>query len=283
MPGTRSSLRNSPGLNHPLLADARMEPPIPDPWQQLRRLTTARIALGRTGGSLPTRELLDFRLAHARARDAVHAPFAAAGFADQLRVLNTEVICIESAAATQMDFLRRPDLGRKLSNSGGARLTAYAAAQAGESYDLAIIISDGLSSHAATEHAPILLAELMPLARRSGWKLAPLIVAAHGRVALQDEVGALLRVRLTLMLLGERPGLGAVDSLGAYFTFAPRPGLTDAARNCVSNIRAGGFSPKDAANKLHDLIAQSLRRSLSGVELKDDAPSFSIQEKSGAH
>lgn len=250
-----------------------MDSPAPDPWSNLRRITTARIALGRTGGSLPTRELLDFRLAHARARDAVHAPFDATAFADQLRPLGLEVICVESAATTQLDFLRRPDLGRRLGQSSRARLMAYAESQA--PCDVAIIVSDGLSSLAAVEHAPLVLAELIPLARWSGWTLAPLIVASHGRVALQDEIGALLQARLTLMLLGERPGLGAVDSLGAYFTYAPQPGLTDAARNCVSNIRAEGLSPLDAARKLHDLITQSLRRSLSGVDLKDDAPALS--------
>jgi ethanolamine ammonia-lyase small subunit len=247
-----------------------MNSPITDPWQQLRRLTTARIALGRTGGSLPTHELLDFRLAHARARDAVHAPFDPVSFAALLRSLNMDVICLESAATTQTEFLRRPDLGRKLSDASRARLTAHAAAQASELHDLVIIVSDGLSSLAAADQAPPLLAQFIPMAQHSGWRLAPLIVAMHGRVALQDEIGAVLRGRLTLMLLGERPGLGAVDSLGAYFTYAPRHGLTDAARNCVSNIRAEGLSPNVAAHKLHDLITQSFRRNLSGVELKDD-------------
>ena len=241
-----------------------------DPWQQLRRLTTARIALGRTGGSLPTRELLDFRLAHARARDAVHAPFDAADFADRLRFLSTDVLCLESAATTQTDFLRRPDLGRRLANSSRARLAALIPGPC----DLVIIISDGLSSLAATEHGPPLLAALVPLVQQSGWTLAPIIVAKHGRVALQDEIGELLHARLSLMLLGERPGLGAADSLGAYFTYAPRTGLTDAARNCVSNIRTEGLPPAEAAQKLFYLMTQSLRRSMSGVELKDDAPSL---------
>jgi ethanolamine ammonia-lyase small subunit len=244
-----------------------------DPWQQLRRLTTARIALGRSGGSLPTRELLDFRLAHARARDAVHAPFDATDFASRLCSLGTDVLCLESAATTQMDFLRRPDLGRRLANSSRALLAARAAEVPGPC-DLVIIISDGLSSLAATEHGPPLLAALVPLVQQSGWKLAPLIVAKHGRVALQDEIGELLHARLSLMLLGERPGLGAADSLGAYFTYAPRAGLTDAARNCVSNIRTEGLPPTEAAQKLFYLMTQSLRRGLSGVELKDDAPSL---------
>jgi ethanolamine ammonia-lyase small subunit len=242
-----------------------------DPWRQLRSLTTARIALGRSGGSLPTRELLDFRLAHARARDAVHAPFAAADFARQLRVPGQEVLCLESAATTQTDFLRRPDLGRKLSLASRAELIARAVANPAPC-DLVIIISDGLSSRAATEHGPPLLSALVPLLAGSGWTLAPLIVATHGRVALQDEIGEILHARLSLMLLGERPGLGAADSLGAYFTYAPHPGLTDAARNCVSNIRTEGLPPAEAARKLFHLMTQSRRRELSGVELKDDAP-----------
>jgi ethanolamine ammonia-lyase small subunit len=253
-----------------------------DPWQQLRRLTTARIALGRTGGSLPTHELLDFRLAHARARDAVHAPFDAADFADRLRFLGTDVLCVESAATTQMDFLRRPDLGRRLASASRAQLSARIIENS-NAPDLVIILSDGLSSLAAVEHGPALLATLVPLLQQSDWKLAPLIVAKHGRVALQDEIGELLHARVSLMLLGERPGLGAADSLGAYFTYAPHPGLTDAARNCISNIRTEGLPPVDAAQKLFYLMTQSRRRSLSGVELKDDAPALTLpQSKPGS-
>jgi ethanolamine ammonia-lyase small subunit len=247
---------------------------MPDPWQQLRRLTPARIALGRAGGSLRTSDLLNFRLAHARARDAVHAPFGAAALADRLRVLGTDVLCLESAARTQADFLRRPDLGRRLSDSSRAQLVAHLATKVPNKPDLAIIVSDGLSSLAATEHTPPLLTVLVHLIRQSGWTLAPFIVIIHGRVALQDEIGELLHARVSLMLLGERPGLSAADSLGAYLTYAPHLGLTDASRNCVSNIRAEGLSPADAAHKLFYLITQSLRRGLSGVELKDDAPSL---------
>jgi ethanolamine ammonia-lyase small subunit len=245
-----------------------------DPWQQLRRLTPARIALGRSGGSVPTRELLDFRLAHARARDAVQAPFDFAGLAERLRALGSEVVCVQSAAATQMEFLRRPDLGRRLSQASRVELAVLTAAECRDACDLVVIVSDGLSSLAATEHAPPLLSAFVPLARQSGWMLAPLIVANHGRVALQDEIGELLRARLSLILLGERPGLSAADSLGAYFTYSPRQGLTDAARNCVSNIRPEGLPPVEAAHKLFHLITQSMTLSLSGVELKDDAPAL---------
>lgn len=254
---------------------------MPDPWQPLRYLTAARIALGRTGGSLPTRALLDFRLAHARARDAVVAPFDAAALADRLRLLDVEVLEVASAAATQAEFLRRPDRGRTLADASRARLAARAAGWPGEGCDLAVIVSDGLSSFAAMEQAVPLLGTLLPLARQRGWVLAPLVVATHGRVALQDEIGALWRARLSLMLLGERPGLGAVNSLGAYFTYAPRPGLSDASRNCVSNIRAEGLPPADAAHKLFHLLSQSLQRALSGIELKDDAPALAAHDPGG--
>ena len=243
-----------------------------DPWHPLRRLSAARIALGRTGGSLPTRELLDFRLAHARARDAVHAPFDAARLADRLRGLGSEVVRVGSAAGSDAEFLRRPDLGRTLDEPGRALLATLAAAGSGARCDLVIIVSDGLSSRAAAEQAVPLLEVMIPLTRQNGWTLTPLVVASRGRVALQDEIGALLGARLSLMLLGERPGLGAADSLGAYFTYAPRPGLTDASRNCVSNIRAAGLPPAEAAQRLFYLLSQSLRRELSGVELKDDTP-----------
>jgi ethanolamine ammonia-lyase small subunit len=149
-----------------------------------------------------------------------------------------------------------------------------ATAKPGCHCDLVIIVSDGLSSLAAIEQSPPLLATLLPLARKNGWDLAPTIVATHGRVALQDEIGTLLGARLSLMLLGERPGLGAANSLGAYFTYAPHPGLTDARRNCISNIRPEGLPPADAAHKLFCLLSESLRRGLSGVELKDDMPTY---------
>lgn len=244
-----------------------------DPWHSLRRLTAARIALGRTGGSLPTRERLDFALAHARARDAVHAPFDAPSFAGRLGRLGLEALCVESAAVSMEEFLRRPDLGRTLAESSRVQLTARASAAApDDGCELVIIVSDGLSSRATTAQVEPLLAALLPLARQSGWRLAPLVVVSRGRVALQDEIGAIFGARASLMLLGERPGLGAADSLGAYFTYAPRPGLTDANRNCVSNIRPGGLPPVEAADKLVYLLTEALRRRLGGVELKDDAP-----------
>lgn len=236
------------------------------PWEHLRAHTAARIAIGRTGGSLPTAPLLDFRLAHARARDAVLAPFDPEALAAELRPLGAPVITLESAAHDRAEYLQRPDLGRRLSDASRERLAALAATPGP---DLAILLSDGLSTAAMTQCRPV-LAALLPALAADGWTLAPLLVVRHARVAIQDEAGALLGARLTVILLGERPGLGSPDSLGAYFTFAPVPGRTDAERNCISNIRPEGLPPADAARKLHALLTTSRRLGLSGVNLKDD-------------
>ena len=244
-----------------------------DPWHPLRAHTAARIALGRSGGSLPTREQLDFRFAHARARDAVLSPFDPDALAARLRPLGSEVLVAESAARDRAEFLQRPDLGRRLGHASRAQLVEHAANRPRS--DLAIVVSDGLSTLAANTQSEPLLAALLPLLRESGWQLAPLIVARHARVAFQDEIGEIFRAKISLMLLGERPGLGSADSLGAYFTFAPAPDRTDADRNCISNIRPGGMAPADAARKLHRLLEQSRRLGLSGVALKDDAPGLS--------
>ena len=240
-----------------------------DSWHPLRKLTAARIALGRAGGSLPTRELLKFRLAHAQARDAVLSPFDAAALAEDLRPAGVETVVIDSAVRDRAEFLQRPDLGRRLAPASRALLVERAAAL--PPVDLAIIVSDGLSTLAArTQAAPVLAALLALLREEGGWTLSPIVVARHARVALQDEVGEIFRAKISLMLLGERPGLGSADSLGAYFTFAPALGRSDAERNCVSNIRPGGLSPEEAACKLHYLLGESRRLGLSGIALKDD-------------
>jgi len=239
-----------------------------DAWSDLRRLTSARIALGRSGGSLPTRERLDFQLAHARARDAVLSAFDAREFAERLQGISEHVLVVQSAARDRAEYLRRPDLGRRLARESRKSLEEMASRS--QSFDMAIIASDGLSARAVTSQCEPLLAALLPMIRASGWSVAPLIVAHHGRVALQDEIGELLKATVSLMLLGERPGLGSADSLGAYFTYKPRIGHTDAERNCISNIRAGGLGIHDAAVRLHCLLGQSLRLRLSGVSLKDN-------------
>lgn len=242
--------------------------PPPDPWHPLRRLTTARIALGRAGSSLPTRELLDFSLAHARARDAVAAEFDAPRLVQRLAPLGLDCLVLRTAAENRRQYLLRPDLGRKLHPRDRDRLAVLADGQ--PPCALALVVSDGLSARAAESHAPPLLAELVPRLLKQGWRLAPLCVVALGRVAVEDEIGALLGAELALILLGERPGLTAADSLGAYLVFQPAPGRTDAQRNCVSNIHPAGRPPAEAAVILHYLLTEARRRRLSGIALKAD-------------
>ena len=240
-----------------------------DPWAGLRQFTAARIALGRSGGSLPTREILTFAHDHALARDAVHAPFDPAALAAELRALHPAVLVLASAAPDRATYLQRPDLGRRLSPESLSQLSALSSQP---QHDLIVLVSDGLSALAAQRQAPPLLAALLPRLRAAGFTLGPLCVVRHARVALQDEAGALLGARQSLLLLGERPGLGTPDSLGAYLTYGPRPGRTDAERNCVSNIRAGGLPPAVAAEKITALLVASRHLQLSGTGLKESAP-----------
>jgi ethanolamine ammonia-lyase small subunit len=233
----------------------------------LRSFTTARVALGRTGHSLPTAELLRFRLDHARARDAVYEPLDAAS-------LGIPHILIRSAAPDRATYLRRPDLGRQL--AAGTRLDRG-------DYDAAIVIADGLSAPAIHHHAPPLLDALLPklvgrtpwsaagpLARQPGeaWHLAPICVAMQARVAIGDEIGERLGAKLVVVLIGERPGLTSPDSLGVYVTWDPRPGRTDAERNCISNVRAEGLSYPAAAELLCLLMNTARSRRLTGVTLQ---------------
>lgn len=238
-----------------------------DPWARLARLTPARIGLGRAGAALPTAEVLRFALDHARARDAVHAALDTDALEAALAALGHDVLHAESAARDRPTYLRRPDLGRRLSDPSRARLAARDRA----SVDLAILVADGLSAAAVQAHAAPLLAALAPGIARAGWSLAPVVVARQGRVALGDEVGELLRARMVVVLLGERPGLSSPDSLGVYLTHVPRPGRSDAERNCISNIRPAGLSYELAAFKLAWLVAEALRLGLTGVALKDES------------
>lgn len=250
--------------------DAQPAPPVEagaDAWSGLRRFTPARIALGRAGGSWRTPSLLDFRLAHAQARDAVLQEFDAAGVENQLQSAGLATVRLTTGARSRAEYLRRPDLGRQLSDESRAQLAAPPSGWADR--DLVVLVSDGLASRAAETHAAPVLAELLPQLHAAGWTLTPVFVIPFARVKLQDELGALLRARHALALLGERPGLGSPDSLGAYFTYQPGPGKTDADRNCVSNIRAQGLPPEEAARQLAHLLLASARQQCSGVTLKE--------------
>ncbi|RJG12146.1 ethanolamine ammonia-lyase subunit EutC [Pseudomonas cavernicola] len=241
-----------------------------NPWQELRRLTPARIALGRAGTSLPTDVQLDFQYAHAQARDAVHLPFDHPGLSAQLAERGRASLLLHSAASDRHSYLQRPDLGRRLNAASAQQLRDYAQATPG-GVDLAIVVADGLSALAVHRHTLPFLARMEEQALTEGWSLSPVILVEQGRVAVADEVGELLGARMVVILIGERPGLSSPDSLGLYFTYAPKVGLTDAYRNCISNVRLEGLSYGMAAHRLLYLMREACRRQLSGVNLKDEA------------
>jgi len=253
--------------------------PTPDnPWLALRNLTPARIALGRAGTSLPTGAQLDFQFAHAQARDAVHLAFDHAGLATQLGDRGRESLVLHSAATDRHQYLQRPDLGRRLNEESIATLRQHAQANPG-GVDLAIVVADGLSALAVHHHTLPFLARFEEQAAADGWTSAPVVLVQQGRVAVADEVGELLGARMTVMLIGERPGLSSPDSLGLYFTYGPKVGLTDAYRNCISNIRLEGLSYGMAAHRLLYLMREACRRQLSGVNLKDEAEVHSLESE----
>ena len=259
------------------------KPPVDpqNPWLELRRLTPARIALGRTGTSLPTSAQLDFQFAHAQARDAVHLPFDHAGLSAQLSERGRDSLLLHSAATDRNSYLQRPDLGRKLSDASAQTLRDYAQANPG-GVDLAIVVADGLSALAVHRHTLPFLTRLEEQMSAEGWSLAPVVLVEQGRVAIGDEIGQLLGAKMLVMLIGERPGLSSPDSLGLYFTYNPKVGLTDAYRNCISNVRLEGLSYGMAAHRLLYLMREACRRQLSGVNLKDEAQVQTLESDTSA-
>ena len=241
-----------------------------DPWQALRRFTTARIALGHTGVSQPTDVQLDFQLAHARSRDAVHQGLDSTSLARKVAAAWPGAgapLLLHSAAQSRNVYLQRPDLGRRL--DAPSRLLLQAA-RGGGAFDLAIVIADGLSALAVAQNAAPLLQALDTLLAPNAWTCAPLAIVEQGRVAVGDEVGELLGVKIVVVLIGERPGLSSPDSMGLYITWAPRVGLTDERRNCISNVRPAGLGYEEAAHKLHYLLSEARKRELTGIGLKDE-------------
>lgn len=237
----------------------------PTRWADLRRFTPARVGLGRAGNALPTSAHLDFMEAHARARDAVHAALDAEALG---RALAPEAsLVVRSAARDRAEYLRRPDLGRRLAEGEAGRLPAGGC-------DLALVLADGLCATAVQRHAPVVVAGLLAAVRARGLVVAAPVIALQGRVAIGDPIGEALGARAALVLIGERPGLSAPDSLGAYLTWQPRVGRTDAERNCVSNIRPEGLPPAAAVDKLLWLIGAMFAAELSGVGLKDEQPAL---------
>ena len=263
-------------------------PPLPSlvtptPWDALTNFTDARVALGRAGNSLPTVAHLAFQLAHAQARDAVHLPFDAHGIQSSLQALGLPTLRLHSQATDRDMYLQRPDLGRRLD---AASLQAMAEWQTRrgdtKGFDVAFVLVDGLSSLAIHQNA-LPLVSLMRQRLQGDtqpWTVAPLTVVEQGRVAIGDEVGAALRANTVIVLIGERPGLSSPDSMGIYLTWAPKVGTTDAARNCISNIRPAGLSVDAAARTLHQLLTRARQQQLTGVGLKDDVDHALIDPQS---
>jgi ethanolamine ammonia-lyase small subunit len=255
------------------VADLRAKPDAADPWRALERFTTARIGLGRAGGSIPTAPLLEFQLAHARARDAVHAELDTSSVETALAADGYQALVLDSAAPDRRTYVQRQDLGRILSHEARARLEARQ--QPAQPYDVAFVFADGLSALSVQQHAVPLFRHIAPRLANAGWSLGPVCVVRQGRVAIGDEIGALLPARLSVMFVGERPGLSSPDSLGIYLTWDPVPGRSNAQRNCISNVRPPeGLSYAAAAHKLWYLMAEARRRRLSGVGLKENAPAL---------
>jgi ethanolamine ammonia-lyase small subunit len=240
-----------------------------DPWKLLQARTSARVALGRAGGSLPTGQLLSFAADHADARDAVYSQLDLPALQASL---DDPTILLHSQATDRQTYLRRPDLGRRLDAESVAKVQSTS----GDEVDVALMIADGLSATAAQHHAAAVVKPLLVLLRAKRFRVASLCVVQQARVAIEDEIGSLLRAKLAVILIGERPGLGTADSLGAYLIHDPKIGKTDADRNCVSNIHPRHLPPQRAAETVFWLIEQSIVRKISGVGLKDDRPPGSV-------
>jgi ethanolamine ammonia-lyase small subunit len=242
---------------------------IENPWRGLRQLTPARIALGRAGHSLPTRELLAFQLAHAQARDAVYSEYDPALLAQQLSDEGYQSLPVHSQATDRLTFLRRPDSGRRLSPESRQLLEEWAT-QNSSGYDAVFVLGDGLSAQAIHHHALAVLKLTVPVLQQDGWKIAPVVLASGSRVALGDEIGQILKAEQVAILIGERPGLSAADSLGIYLTYNPYVGRLESDRNCISNIRPEGLAYEEASATLLYLMQKARRLKFSGVKLKDE-------------
>lgn len=242
---------------------------VSNAWSKLRQYTPARIALGRAGTSLPTKPHLEFQLAHARARNAVHHELDIPRLEAALAARGFEHRVLHSAAGNRPVYLQRPDKGRRLNEA--SRAAVLEMPRPAEGYDVVFVIGDGLSSFAIEENAAAFLDVMVPPLKEQDWRIAPLVIVREARVAVGDEVGELLGARMVVVLIGERPGLSSPDSMGIYMTLKPRVGLTDEARNCISNVRREGLSYAGAAHKLMYLMTEARKRGHSGVLLKDEA------------
>jgi len=233
-----------------------------DPWDNLKSFTNARIALGSTGNSIPLVEVLKFRFAHAKAKDAIESELNNRKLKNEIQAWNYAVWEVQSQVTDRHDYLKRPDLGRKLNDSSHEMLL-----KAEESFDIVFVIADGLSANAVNTNAIPLLKET--LSKLEGYKVG-FVLATMARVALSDIIGSLLNAKYIVMCIGERPGLSSPESMGIYTTYAPKLGLTDERRNCISNIHENGLDSSQAASLLFYLIQQSFAKKISGVDIKID-------------
>lgn len=258
----------------------QLKPITENPWLVLRRYTDARIGQGRAGVSLPTKALLDFQMDHASARDAVHVSLRTERLTEQLETAGFETLILHSRAIDRAEYLQRPDYGRRLNQRSVDQLQGYRKKHPQE-VDVALVIADGLSSTAIQSHAVKMTRAILSRLADQGLSIAPVSVVSQGRVAVGDEVGEILGAKLLVLLVGERPGLSSPDSLGIYYTYQPCVGLTDAYRNCISNVRPAGMSIDAATDKLLWLIDKSIQLQCSGVALKDqsESPSLAITSK----
>jgi len=239
-----------------------------DPWSSLKAFTAARIALGRTGTAIPLKEVLAFKLAFAHARDAVYSLLDDQQLAVELDIFKLPVYSLQSKSDSRNIYLQRPDLGRQLNDTSKKRLQDLSK----EEYDICIILADGLSATAVNKNALPVLRSLIPTLKQ--YNIAPIIIVQNARVAIGDEIASICKAKLSVVLIGERPGLSSPDSLGAYLTFSPMVGLTDESRNCISNIRLEGLQHNLATEKILYLIQESFRLNLSGINLKDTSKSY---------
>ncbi|MHA3891016.1 ethanolamine ammonia-lyase subunit EutC [Acinetobacter sp. GXMZU3951] len=237
-------------------------------WDKLKQFTDARIALGRTGGSLPTRPLLEFQLAHAQAKDAVLKPLDIERLQQQLQFLSVPFVFVQSCAVDKDLYLKRPDLGRELSESSRQTLKDLAVLK--QHYDVLIVAGDGLSARAIEDNAASFIEKLLAACKEQGWTVAPIVVATGSRVALGDEIAQILQAQMLVMLIGERPGLSSPDSMGIYYTWQAQKGCHDAMRNCISNVRPAGLDEITAVQRLMALMRKSKQVQFSGVNLKDE-------------
>lgn len=237
-----------------------------DEWQSLKAYTDARIALGKTGVSIPMAESLAFKLAHAHAKDAVYSALDQGPLIAMLKEIHQPVVSLHSQAINRDIYLQRPDLGRRLADDSVRKLQQIHAAPA----DLCIILADGLSASAINENAWPVVNLLLEAAKKMNYTVSAISLVEQARVAIADEIGHLLKAKLSIIFIGERPGLSSFDSMGAYITFDPLPGLTDERRNCISNIRQKGLSAALAVDKIMYLVNEAFRLKITGVMLKDN-------------